>query len=382
MAAGLPNVTPLMKLPGEPVVPPISPLVPLVRLGSSAFAKAQQLDRSSRPSTPQTPQTPPDQSPRLGAGAGAGVEHKRKPSDAGPRTPPGPSPAKHGHRSQPSFDARVGTSGLTTVLSAKQRSYLVDGEGIKLDVAATLKGKVVALYFAALSCPACHAFTPLLLRTYAELAGEVKPFEVVYVSEDDKEEDFNAMVKDKPWLAIPWSDRESKAILTKRFDVRETPTLIVVDGHGKVINRNGVAIIRKDGPKGYPFDQQGRVDPREQATFDKNVLELFQQLDIDGNKVVTGEEVLKRLELGTVPSQLIHSFAEGIMADMDKDKNASISQAEWQAYFKTLQKKMGGAPFPLDGFQAMFGLKKISTPRLVSRPVPDKSTPPSTPRLL
>jgi len=315
------------------------------------------------------------------------VEHKRKASDAGSRTPPGgPSPGKlrggaAGHRSVPSFDARAGTTGLTTVLSAKQRSYLVDGEGIKLDVAMTLKGKVVALYFAAMSCSACRAFTPLLLRCYNELKSEGKPFEIVYIAEDEREEDFTAMVRDKPWLAIPFVDRESKAILTKRFDIRETPTLIVVDGHGKVINRNGVAIVRKDGPKGYPFDQQVRVDPKEQADFDRDVLDLFRQLDVDGNKVVTREEVLKRLELGTVPSQLIHSFAEGIMADMDKDKNSSVSQAEWQLYFKTLQKKMGGAPFPLDGFQAMFGLKKIGTPRLVSRVVPDKSTPPSTPRL-
>jgi len=121
-----------------------------------------------------------------------------------------------------------------------------------------------------------------------------------------------------------------------------------------------------------------KVDKKEQEAFDAGVLELFRALDIDGDKVVTHAEVLKRLQSGTVPDKMVEQFADGIMKDVDKDHNATLSMEEWTQYFHKLQAKLGGAPFPLDGFRGMFGLVRPrgqSNAGSATPPTPGKKPP-------
>jgi thiol-disulfide isomerase/thioredoxin len=58
--------------------------------------------------------------------------------------------------------------------------------------------EVVALYFSAHWCPPCREFTPLLRQVYSNLIESGKPFEVVFISADKSEQEFDNYFADFP----------------------------------------------------------------------------------------------------------------------------------------------------------------------------------------
>ena len=60
--------------------------------------------------------------------------------------------------------------------------------------AADLKGKKIGLYFSAHWCAPCRAFTPALAETYLELKGQGRDFEVIFVSSDKSQSQFDEYV--------------------------------------------------------------------------------------------------------------------------------------------------------------------------------------------
>lgn len=128
--------------------------------------------------------------------------------------------------------------------------YKADGSSVSIDA---VEGKlIVGIYFSAWGCPACGAFTPVLVNTYAQLQQAGKSFEVVYVSLEASSEDMFAYMTDfaMPWLAVPFGSAKAEA-LTRRYDVRWIPTLIVVDGEGKTISKNGRDEVAAMGSQAY-----------------------------------------------------------------------------------------------------------------------------------
>jgi len=72
--------------------------------------------------------------------------------------------------------------------------------------------------------------------------------EVVYVSSDNNENDFNKYYQNMPWLSIPYENRELVDTLISRYEITGFPTLIIVDNEtGTVISRNG-----RTGVMNYP----------------------------------------------------------------------------------------------------------------------------------
>merc|ERR1719157_276657 len=93
------------------------------------------------------------------------------------------------------------------------------GKNGEVPTAEALAGKAgVALYFSAHWCPPCRGFTPKLAEWYST-SLKAKGLEVVFVSSDRDKEYFGEM----PWLALPYSDRECKASLSKKFKVQGIP---------------------------------------------------------------------------------------------------------------------------------------------------------------
>ncbi|XP_076076116.1 nucleoredoxin-like [Mytilus galloprovincialis] len=106
----------------------------------------------------------------------------------------------------------------------------------------TGSGKVVGLYFSAHWCPPCRSFTPELARKYTKYKQQYPSFEIVFVSSDRSENDFDSYFSEMPWLALPFNEEGKKNKLMAQFGVRGIPALVILNGDtGKVISKDGRA---------------------------------------------------------------------------------------------------------------------------------------------
>ena len=85
------------------------------------------------------------------------------------------------------------------------------GEAVTLsDI--TGAGKNIGLYFSASWCGPCRNFTPSLIKTYNALVDQGKPFEIIFVSSDRDEAQFDGYYDEMPWLALPFDHRQRKQV--------------------------------------------------------------------------------------------------------------------------------------------------------------------------
>lgn len=130
-----------------------------------------------------------------------------------------------------SYEALFGTSTL---------------KGKEGDVAvSTLEGKHLLVYFSAHWCPPCRGFTPTLSEYYKKHAAN-KDFELVFVSSDHDEAAFNEYYGEMPWLALPFSLRNQKEKLSKKFKVQGIPSLVVIAPGGELVTDKGRAKMTED----------------------------------------------------------------------------------------------------------------------------------------
>jgi nucleoredoxin len=119
--------------------------------------------------------------------------------------------------------------------------------GEVIDTATAFEGKTaVALYFSAHWCPPCRGFTPKFAEYYTKNL-KAKGLEVVFVSSDKDEGSFKEYYDEMPWLALPYSDRNKKAALSKKFKVQGIPhTAIINPVTGALVNSDGRTMVMKD----------------------------------------------------------------------------------------------------------------------------------------
>ncbi|XVF84289.1 hypothetical protein PTKIN_Ptkin17bG0025100 [Pterospermum kingtungense] len=183
-----------------------------------------------------------------------------------------------------------------SLLSASDRDFLVrnNGDQVKLE---SLKGKKIGLYFSASWCGPCRRFTPKLVEVYSQLSPK-GDLEVIFVSADRDEESFNGYFSKMPWLAIPFSDSETRDRLDKLFKVMGIPHLVLLDENGKVSTDEGVEIIQEYGEEGYPFTPeriQELKDLEEKARKEQSIKTLLVSssrdfvVTSDGNEVPVSE---------------------------------------------------------------------------------------------
>lgn len=153
---------------------------------------------------------------------------------------------------------KVCRSRLSSLLASQNRDFLLSPTGTQVKVS-ELEDKVIGLYFSANWNPPCHTFTSVLANHYEQLKSSGFGFEVVFVSSDEDLEAFNDYRASMPWLAIPFSDLETKKALNKRFDIEGIPCLVILQPHDssdEATLHDGVEIIYRYGVQGFPFTKE------------------------------------------------------------------------------------------------------------------------------
>ncbi|CAF1478660.1 unnamed protein product [Adineta ricciae] len=111
-----------------------------------------------------------------------------------------------------------------------------------------IAGKAIGLYFSGHWCPPSRQFTPKLVEFYNSLSEEMrKHFEIVFISWDRDENEFNSYFSEMPWLALPYSDRAREQLLRSKYGVTGIPCLIILSSSGQVITIKGVHEVSNNG---------------------------------------------------------------------------------------------------------------------------------------
>ncbi len=101
--------------------------------------------------------------------------------------------------------------------------------------------KYVALYFSAHYCGPCRKFTPMFSVLYED--RPTKDIEVIFISNDTSNDEFNEYFEDMPWYAVPFDLDELDKIKT-HYDVSGIPRVIVIDSQtGEIVNNDARGAI-------------------------------------------------------------------------------------------------------------------------------------------
>jgi hypothetical protein len=143
---------------------------------------------------------------------------------------------------------------------------LVDTDGSRSSTG-DMEAELIGLYFAAYVSRPCRIFTPKLRSFYSRIKGKKLPFEIVFISFDETEQNMRRHMETRtmPWPAIPFGSRSIKQ-LQEKYGVRMggLPQLIIVDPTGKIISTRGH--IEVESAHAKAFDQWS-------ATLQEQVLE-------------------------------------------------------------------------------------------------------------
>ena len=107
------------------------------------------------------------------------------------------------------------------------------------------------LYFSAHWCPPCRNFTPKLINFYEVANKTQKQIEIIFVTSDKSEAEFNEYFGSMPWLSIPFKD-EAINNLKESFEIMGIPTFLVFNSEGKLIDDKARTTVENRYPKnGY-----------------------------------------------------------------------------------------------------------------------------------
>ncbi|CAL0313177.1 unnamed protein product [Lupinus luteus] len=185
---------------------------------------------------------------------------------------------------------------VQSILSSPNRDFLIrnNNDQVKID---SLKGKKVGIYFSASWCGPCRKFTPFLVDVYNELAPK-GDFEIIFVTADEDDESFKAYFSKMPWLAIPFSDSDTRNSLDELFQVKGIPHLVLLGETGEVLTDDGTGVIREYGVEGYPFTSariQELEDQEAEAKRNQTLTSILTSpsrdflISSDGEKVLVSE---------------------------------------------------------------------------------------------
>ena len=109
---------------------------------------------------------------------------------------------------------------------------LLTQEGEKDTAEVIGDAKNIMIYFSAHWCPPCRGYTPQLSDAYAASAKAGKETVCIFVSSDRDQAAADSYFATMSFCALPYANRAKKDELSKKFEVRGIPTLILLDSAG------------------------------------------------------------------------------------------------------------------------------------------------------
>ncbi len=104
-----------------------------------------------------------------------------------------------------------------------------------------------------------------MVKTYAKLKEKEKPFELIYVSSDNDQEEFNEKIETLPGYAIPFSNQAKCKSIMSDFALRGVPQLILLHVKtGLIVTYEGRKAVLED-PEGEDFPWRKFSSPERQA---------------------------------------------------------------------------------------------------------------------
>ena len=111
----------------------------------------------------------------------------------------------------------------------------------------SLENKYIGVYFFACWSIFNSNFTSYLAEVYQKAMKLNLPFEIIFISGDDNQENFNKLYKDMPWIALSFDSRITQLQLKNYFSVNKIPTLIVLKPNGELLTKSGRKNIENQG---------------------------------------------------------------------------------------------------------------------------------------
>ena len=116
----------------------------------------------------------------------------------------------------------------------------------KVPVSTLDSAPAVAIYFSAHWCPPCRGFTPVLNAFYEEANEDDKQVEIVFVSLDQSQAQFDEYWGEMSFMAIPWNKNKIQEIQAK-IPFSGIPYLVVMNKDGSVKSTTGRSDVSSQG---------------------------------------------------------------------------------------------------------------------------------------
>lgn len=224
-----------------------------------------------------------------------------------------------------------------------------DGEVKELPTQDALSGmKAICVYMSAHWCPPCRGFTPKFAAIYNELQEKLKAstageggFEVVFVSCDRNEEQFNEYFAEMPWLALPFANESPlRDAMMNTFSVQGIPHVAIISQDGTVLVDDAVGLLAKHGSKSFPFSKErlaelSQEEDRAKQALLKDVLGDFSTFGTAERNTPSGGK--------EVPVSELFGASKVFLVQIGEARPGDPMQKELSAAYTSLQESTPGA---------------------------------------
>ena len=113
----------------------------------------------------------------------------------------------------------------------------------------SLSAKYKLIYFSAQWGLPCRIFTPQLVLFYEQVNASSHQVDIVYVSLDRTQDEFDEHYSSMPWLALPFADRQKAQTLRGQVTKLGIPSLFLIDNQGRMKMGSRRDDVRSKGPR-------------------------------------------------------------------------------------------------------------------------------------